>query len=265
MKGRLRFMENNKKPIVNILWTGGWDSTYRIVELSRQNVTIQPIYCCDPGRKSTQKEMDTMEAIRNALINKEGTIATFLPIISVNIDSIPINEKITNAYKEICKKVKLGSQYEWLAGLSQIYPNLELGLEKPYGDDFSSGNVAISTFGKFKLENGIKVIDCDNSSEECKIIFSRFKFPIVDLTELEMAENIKKWGYEDIMKMIWFCHTPIKGKPCGVCRPCQQKMDNGMNFLINKKGQKRYKIYKFIKRCFGEKIGNKSTIILRKF
>lgn len=29
---------------VNILWTGGWDSTYRMIELSRKELDVNPIY-----------------------------------------------------------------------------------------------------------------------------------------------------------------------------------------------------------------------------
>lgn len=42
---------------ISILWTGGWDSTYRVVELSRQKVTIQPIYILDPKRESANYEL----------------------------------------------------------------------------------------------------------------------------------------------------------------------------------------------------------------
>lgn len=62
---------NNENKVVNILWTGGWDSTYRIVELFREQVQIQPIYCCDPSRGSMQKEVETMEKIRGALLEKD--------------------------------------------------------------------------------------------------------------------------------------------------------------------------------------------------
>ena len=61
-----------KNEPINVLWTGGWDSTYRMVELSRRNVTIQPIYCCDPGRQSLEKEKETIERIRKALKNRGG-------------------------------------------------------------------------------------------------------------------------------------------------------------------------------------------------
>ncbi len=255
-------MQNNKKTI-NLLWTGGWDSTYRLVELSRQNVTIQPIYCCDPGRTSTQIEKENIEKIRNALIKREGTIATILPITYIEIDNIPANEKITEAFKYISEKVEIGSQYEWLARLTQVYPDLEIGFVKP-SDKPIGIHKSISMFGKIKSKDGMKVLDCDNSSEEFALLLGGFKFPLYDLTELDMKENIQKWGYEDIMQMIWFCYFPIKGKPCGLCSPCQQKMNRGMTFLLTKKGQKRFKMYKFIRKCFGKKIADKSKFILRR-
>ena len=51
---------NNENKVCKILWTGGWDSTYRIVELFREQIQIQPIYCCDPSRGSMQREIETM-------------------------------------------------------------------------------------------------------------------------------------------------------------------------------------------------------------
>lgn len=35
----LRWIKN-----VDILWTGGWDSTYRMIEFSRTTNIVQPIY-----------------------------------------------------------------------------------------------------------------------------------------------------------------------------------------------------------------------------
>jgi len=52
---------------VRVLWTGGLDSTYRIVELSRMDVTIQPVYCANPERDSTAMEKYTIERILAAL------------------------------------------------------------------------------------------------------------------------------------------------------------------------------------------------------
>lgn len=249
--------------IVNILWTGGWDSTYRMVELSRKNVKVQAIYCCDSSRRSIEKEKETMEQIRKALIDREGTKATFLPICYINIEDIPANSNITNAYNHVCEKVKLGSQYEWLARLTQMYPKLEIGIEKPAGE-YSGCVDAINTFGSLKLNDNVFEIDREHSSEDCIFLFGGFCFPIINMTELDMVKNIREWGYEDIMRRIWFCHNPINGKSCGVCRPCQQKMECGMAFLVDKKGQKRYKVYRLTKNVLGNKLSNMMIKVLRK-
>ena len=57
-----KFLEPKK--IVNLLWTGGWDSTFRLCQLilvKRKNV--QPYYIIDNKRKSLQKELITMDIL----------------------------------------------------------------------------------------------------------------------------------------------------------------------------------------------------------
>lgn len=49
--------------VIKILWTGGWDSTFRIVELSRKEVTICPLYVIDNDRKSKNFEIKAMNKI----------------------------------------------------------------------------------------------------------------------------------------------------------------------------------------------------------
>ena len=56
-----------KKTAVLVLWTGGWDSTFRIVELSRSFCSIQPIYVIDPERQSIGYELAAMDAIVDSL------------------------------------------------------------------------------------------------------------------------------------------------------------------------------------------------------
>lgn len=185
-----------------------------------------------------------------------------MPIKYVQLEKIPKDKKITAAYHHLCKSVKLGSQYEWLARLTKIYPGLEIGIEKPSGE-YSGCVDAIESFGKMKEDSGVWIIDPDRSSEECNLLFGGFRFPIINVTEVEMVNNIKQWGYEDIMKMIWFCHSPIKGRPCGICRPCQQKMECNMQFLLPRSSQCRYKIYHFMNKTFGLKAGRIAAKIIK--
>jgi 7-cyano-7-deazaguanine synthase len=66
------------------------------------------------------------------------------------------------------------------------------------------------------------------------------------------------------MQNIWFCHTPIKGKPCGLCHPCDVKMESDMLFLLPEKAQKRYKIHRFCSAKFGRFGERVSAKILRR-
>ena len=241
----MNFNPNNRHDthIVHIFWTGGWDSTYRIVELSRMPVTVQPVYCIDKERRSLERERSAMNAILSALEQKPETRAEFLPIKQIDIETLPENKEITEAYKTICKTVRLGSQYEWLAKVALNFPGIETGIEKPNGE-FSGCFEAIDTFGKLSRVNDTWKIDPLASSRELCLLFGNLSFPIIMTTELEMRENIKKWHYEDVMRSIWFCYSPVNGKPCGVCRPCEQKMECGMSWLLPEEAHRRYTWHK---------------------
>lgn len=231
-----------KEDTVEILWTGGWDSTYRIVELSRQTVTVQPVYVYGDGRISEKYEIIAMKKILSALKLRKETMATFLPINFIDKKSIPLNQEITDAYKIIKKETNLGSQHEWLARLAYIHPGMEIGTELA-SSETSHIIAAIEKYGRLVKEDSgdCYILDPNESSKEGMLVLGHFKYPIIDITELDMKRNIKLWGYEDVMKNIWFCHTPFYGKPCGLCHPCEVKIESGMEFLLPNSALRRYK------------------------
>ena len=233
-----------EKEIRTIFWTGGWDSTYRMIELSRQDMEVQPIYVIDPERKSTAIEEAAMKKMLEALRNRPETKAVLDDVIVVSPEEIPENKEIDEAFEKLVQQVRIGSQYIWLAKVAQKYPGIEIGIEKPAGE-YNGCVVLIETFGAFLQKEDTFVLDRTKATEECRLLFENISFPIAAIEEVQMVENVKKWGYQDIMKNIWFCHAPVSGKPCGYCRPCQQKMECGMEWLLPKSAQLRYHLYKF--------------------
>ncbi len=238
--------------VTRILWTGGWDSTYRIVELSRQKSIIEPFYVYGDNRLSEKKEINAMKKILIELKRKKETKAQFLPIKFISKDSIPKNQDITEAYNKIAKETNLGSQHEWLARLAAVYPGLEIGTESA---PLEVSNIlrAINMYGKliFDSANNTYILDQSHSTKEAMLVLGNFKYPIIHLDGKQMRENIKQWGYEDVMKNVWVCHTPLFGGPCGICHPCELKIETGMDFLMSPRALKRYKNrkkqpYKFI-------------------
>jgi len=63
-------------------------------------------------------------------------------------------------------------------------------------------------------------------------IFGRFSFPILNLTKLDMNRLARERGWQEIMLQTWFCHRPVKDKPCGRCNPCRYTVEEGMGFRI---------------------------------
>ena len=253
-------MNENKKADIYVLWTGGWDSTFRLVQIQKEYtdkaVIVQPVYISGNGRKSEAVEIETMNNMLPVL-RKLGP-NEILDLLIVNLSEIPENEEISSAYNRMTKEVRLGTQYDWIARLATLYPGIEVGIEKPNGE-YSGCSEAIAKFGGIIAHNNNYYLDKEKSSEDCKLVFGNLAFPIFETTETEMVELVHKWHCEDVMAKIWFCHTPIDGQPCGYCRPCQQKMESHMEWLIPEAGQKRYRFFRMAKKFVGTKNSYKVT------
>lgn len=249
--------------MIYTFWTGGFDSTFRICQLSREDVVIQPIYVIDPQRKSVKQEIAAIERI-TAMLTERACKAEIKPLIIHNLRDIVIDPHITEAFLELKKAVKLGDQYEWLAQVSKWYPAVELGAEKHF-DGFGGCSSTVRKFGVMAFEENIGYIDQSQSSAALNMVMGNFRFPIINCTGLYMTNMLHEWGYDDIIAKAWFCHTPVRGKPCGVCRPCQQKIEDRMQFLVDSAAMRRYTIFRLMKKTVGETAAAKLSRILRCF
>jgi len=115
--------------IINILWTGGWDSTFRIIVLAQKKCIIQPYYIRDK-RKSEKHELEAIKTITNDLRQNPTTKCIINDVITMNVTEIEVNSEITDSYENILKKDYFGSQYEWIARFAKINKNIELTIHK---------------------------------------------------------------------------------------------------------------------------------------
>lgn len=68
-----------KKEAVLLLWTGGWDSTFRLLQLLHDtDADVQPLYLVDEGRGSTPREIETMRTIRAKIERRWPQVANRL-------------------------------------------------------------------------------------------------------------------------------------------------------------------------------------------
>jgi hypothetical protein len=118
----------------NILWTGGWDSTFRVLELAIvKKEIVQPYYILDKERESSQQEQNAMKKIKELMTEKfPHTVDAIKELIIICKSDIPPNATITRDFNRLLSKSYLGPQYEWLgryadaSGLS----DLELGIHR---------------------------------------------------------------------------------------------------------------------------------------
>ena len=226
-----------ESPVVEIFWTGGWDSSYRILCLSQKEVTIQPYYLGDK-RQSELNELTAIEKIKDSLLKLETTKCTFLPLKIYQSDAVEEDLAITASYIKL--KAIMGSQYDWLARFAKKHNGIELCIHK---DD--KAFTAIKQLGEVKyVENekvgGYYVVDEKNSTKDIINLFGNLRLPILEETKLSMREKAEHMGCAYILDMSWFCYFPRNNKPCGTCKPCIYSMEEGMAYRFSFAARLRY-------------------------
>ncbi len=241
---------NSKKTVVNLLWTGGWDSTFRILQLSTKDVIVQPHYLVDANRKSQKFELETIKSITEDIRNLSSTRCIIRDLKLVNVSDINNDSNITRAYKNISENHRLGIQYEWLARYSKKFNNLEIGDENGRAAD-SILLSAIKANGAIKKivddkKGEYYVVDQSVSSDDIIKVFGNYHYPILYYNKLEMKKEAEEMGFIEIMNKTWFCHTPIDSEPCGRCVACAGTIKKGLEYRLSKAALVRYKRKKLI-------------------
>lgn len=228
--------------IVNILWTGGLDSTYRVCELSRIIVggIIQPFYIYDRTRKSTNQELKAIRRITKIIKSNPKTVATLRDVYIVDNSEIKPDIIITEAWKVLYEKYNLGIQYDYIARFAkQSGLKFELSLEDGHG----RARNFVEKILKLKLyEDGnyrAYVVDKDLTDSIALQLFECLVFPLPQFGMTKNAEFVKmnEWGLKNVANLTWFCHRPVFGLPCGHCNPCKDCINEDMAFRIPKIGQ----------------------------
>ncbi len=226
-----------------LLWTGGWDSTYRLIEIVVfLKETVQPYYIIDPERRSLFYEMRAMQWIKKELFNRfPDTKKRIKPTSFIELQSIRKVDRITESYLAVCEKYPVGIQYDWLARFSYQYSikNLELCMEKSFDPNSIMNKILV----RDRLNGNVYYkTDPALEGEAEYTLYGNFLFPIRELTKLDMYKISIKSGFDDIMNKTWFCHQPLaNGTPCGVCVPCTQLMKKGMGYRLPFYSRLRYR------------------------
>jgi hypothetical protein len=230
------------KPL-NIFWTGGWDSTFHLLDLvANRGLPVQPHYIIDEDRESTMAEIGAIRKLKQRIFTAfPQTSELIRPTrISTKFD-LTLSQNTRDAYRHVQSDFPaLGSQYAWLTQycLDQQIDDMRVCIEKSEATT-TSGPAHIYTIflnqsEKFDDHDGHAYrILANHGNKEFFFLFGRYLLPLLDITKMEMAELAAKRGWTEIMKRTWFCHWPTRrGKPCGRCNPCLLVKGEGMSWRL---------------------------------
>ena len=229
-----------------LFWTGGFDSTFRLCQLVKDSCVVEPIYIVDNFRSSLNYEFDAHEKILLFLKSK-NVKGTILPVRYINLQNVVFDSVIDKSFKRIEKDYPITSQYKWLSFFAKQEGYCELCHES---SNFFKGafNRLIDSKAKFQIDDygNYKLIK-NQTDEDVFNIFGNFLFPLLKITNIEMFSLLKLWGMEGVVDKIWFCYSPIDGKPCGICGPCRNKLKNHMDFLLSDESRKRGFVFNYLR------------------
>lgn len=217
--------------INNVLWTGGWDSTFRILYLVIVNkVHVQPYYIVDPFRWSLVHELKSMSKIKKMLRKRYPNVSKLL-LDTIFFDRTDIREdrEIANSYSGL--RNKLGGQYEWLSMWAKQVgmKDVELVIEKT---DSQIGCLPVVRPFLKETENG-HVVDDEYAGSPEHDLFRYFLFAITDVSKIDMLRIARENGFADILELSWFCHRPkFSSFPCGICNPCKATKHKGLGYRL---------------------------------
>lgn len=222
-----------------LLWTGGWDSTFRLLQLLFvDRRTVQPYYVIESleRRPGIPAERRAMGRIRELLGERNPDAAARLhATIECPLDDIAPNSRISACFERSLKYGFIGGQYEWLARFCAQHgiDDMELSIHR----DDKARKLLVDLVDVTRLR-----LDPRFTGDSRHELFKAFRFPLFDTSKQQMRTEARNAGLEEFMELTWFCHRPIDGEPCGVCNPCIYTIQEGLGDRVPPRGLQRYRL-----------------------
>lgn len=220
---------------VELLWTGGFDSTFRLLTLLLDHrLPVQPSYLYDARRASAPIEVATMDRIRAALSHAHPHTRELL--LPTRVESVPAHapdDDVQHAFDAILRDHRIGDQYAFLArwcharGLRDVELSCEWGPRgTPHAlEPFMTPAASPHGLPTFRLHR--------DAPDAFQRVFGMYTFPLMRMTKLEEAQIATRNDWNALLAETWFCHRPTRSqRPCGFCNPCQYALEEGFGARI---------------------------------
>ena len=233
------------RPTAKLLWTAGWDSTFRLLEaLLVRGRAVQPYYLIDPERPSTPDELHAMQRIAAAVVERNPAAGRFLhESLVFNVTDVAPDPQITGRFERLRARAYLGGQYDWLARFAEQrgLTGLELAVHQDdRAAEFLRQHVVQRDGADGCGGDGYYRLPDDPADPDLRL-FERFHFPVFDKTKRDMERLARAHGFAELLELTWFCHRPtFDGRPCGDCNPCRYTIREGLGRRLPLRSRLRF-------------------------
>ncbi len=225
-----------------ILWTGGFDSTFRVLQaLIVDGLCVRPHYVIDPRRRTTEREQQACRLVRRTLASERPEVARrLLPTVVTHLDEIDVDDTVERRFESLNRHLAIGAQSRWLAAYARHagLDALELCWERtPSGESVLVPLLlenSVGTSGQRRLRERIDHFELE--------LMRPFRFPLLELSKQDMHRTAAEHGFAGLLELTWFCHSPRKGRPCGLCIPCEYTYEGGLRRRIPWVGRVRLRL-----------------------
>lgn len=211
---------------VNLFWTGGFDSTFRLLQLVLiEKKCVAPIYLNFPEldgfhirRQNVKFELKTIQRIIGEL-NRLGVGYRIMPLkVITNINLSP----------EVLESMQILYDEGFLRrAVSQYAHMVQYSLDKNIIIEEGAENSPHSTSNKMVKPylNSDGLLDLEKIAGTPLMAIRNLKFPIINLTKKQMLEIAKKHNFDYILLWTKSCWWPSStGKPCLKCIMCKDRI-----------------------------------------
>ena len=215
------------KDTVFLFWTGGFDSTFRLCELSiEKGKYVQPIYMgynIDSKKKTDywvrnnrKQEYKSMENIIKEINKKFPQTKYFIKqpiVVNKSIPNKDFDDKL-NKLNLWPKKRKIHQYNHLFRYAYQNHKPIEIGV---------LGLHDTSKFVKYLNKNLIK--KKGNWKFPNKNLLENIKFQLFKRTKFQLYDQSVENGYDHILAMSWSCWKPTRdGSACEKCDMCRERI-----------------------------------------
>ena len=223
-----------KRPTNYIFWTGGYDSTFRILEaLLVDKVIIVPIYLSGiidnnankkTRRNNNKQELAALTKIIKIIYETYPNEAKYLKPLLI-IPEVTISKKVVTSMDILYRKRMVRRPVCQYGALAQVSLDMNHPIELAVEKEPDSSMMYNSIYNKVQGHG----INCKIKSTLIKRypeleIYQNFRFSTLHLSKKDMLKIAIKHGFSNILKLTWSCWYPQNGKPCQQCIMCKERL-----------------------------------------